>query len=176
MLILHSEIIKLVALDYQQIQLWAESWAEMEKSLNVFPIIPDVVTDYQAEIDDALQNYWLPKVAENMENYEWFTAWQIVHIEQNVIIGGIGFMGLPDENGQTMTGYHVDRRFQRQGIASHALALLSDWAFENHDLKSITATTNLDNVPSHRVLQKNNFIETKRDEEFIYWELKRPEV
>lgn len=173
MLILHSERIKLVALDYQNLQLWAKNWAEMEKSLGVLPIIPDIDAEYQTELDDALQNYWLPKVAENKTNYEWFTAWQVVHIKENVIIGGIGLLGLPDENGQTMTGYHIDKRFQQQGFAAEALNLLANWAWENHELASIVATTHLGNIPSHRVLEKNNFVETKRDDDLVYWELKR---
>lgn len=173
MLILHSERIKLVALDYQHLQLWAKNWEEMEKSLGVFPLIPDIDADYQAEIEDALQNYWLPKVSENEVNYAWFTAWQIVHIEENVIIGGIGLMGTADENGQTMTGYHIDKRFQQQGFASEALTLITDWAWISPELETIVATTHLGNIPSQRVLEKNNFTEAKRDAELVYWELKR---
>lgn len=173
MFALHSDRIKLIALNYHQIQLWAKSWAEMEKSLGVLPTIPQIDQNYQKEIDDALQSYWLPQVAENEANYEWFTAWQVIHLKENVIIGGIGFMGLPDENGQTMVGYHTDQRFQKQGFACEALDLLLAWAFEHSSLQSVVATTNLDNIPSQRVLQKNGFNELKKDNEFVYWEKRR---
>ncbi len=173
MLVLSSKRIKLVALDYQHLQLWAKNWADLEKSLGVLPLIPDIDKDYQVEIEDALQHYWLPKVRENTAHYEWFTAWQIIHLTENVIIGGIGLMGLPDENGQTMTGYHIDRRFQHQGFASEALQLLVAWAFQHPDLQSIIATVPLENTPSHKVLQKNGFEESKRDNELVYWQLPR---
>jgi [ribosomal protein S5]-alanine N-acetyltransferase len=172
MSILYSERIKLVPLTLQQLELWAEDWTLLEKSLGVAHLAPDIDPLYQVEIDDALQNFWLPKVAENPENYLWFTAWQIVHLAQNVIIGGVG-VGYPDENGEAMTGYHIDRRFQRQGFAAEALKVLLAWAFENPKLISVIATVRLDNMASHGVVLKNGFKELKRDNELIYWQLVR---
>ncbi len=173
MLILFSERIKLIALDYKHLQLQSQSWSLMEQSLGVFPIIPSIEADYLIELEDALHTFWLPKVAENPNQYAWYTAWQIVHLEKNVIIGGIGLMGLPDENGQTMTGYHIDNHFHKQGFASEALRLLSHWAFEHPDLKSITATTFSSNIPSQRVLEKNGFKKTNEEGEMIHWELRK---
>jgi [ribosomal protein S5]-alanine N-acetyltransferase len=172
MSILYSERIKLVPLTLQQLQLWAEGWSLLEKSLGVKHLAPDIDPLYQVEIDDALENFWLPKVAENPDNYLWFTAWQIVHLDQNVIIGGVG-VSYPDENGECMTGYHIDRRFQRQGFASEALKTLLTWAFQNPNLHSVIATVPLGNDSSHGVVLKNGFRELKRDSELVYWQLVR---
>lgn len=169
---LYSERIKIVPLTHLQLQLWAQDWSLLETSLGVAHLSPDIDPLYQVEIDDALANYWLPKVAENPENYLWHTAWQIVHLEKNVIIGGVG-VSIPDENGQAITGYHIDRRFQRQGFASEALKWLLGWAFENQALKSVLATVHLENEASHKVLINNNFVESKRDTELVYWVLTR---
>jgi RimJ/RimL family protein N-acetyltransferase len=173
MFTLFSERIKIIPLTYKQLLLWAEDWLLLEQSLEVAHLAPEIDADYQGEIDDALKNYWLPKVKEAPENYLWLTAWQIIHLEKNVIIGGVG-ISPPDENGQAITGYHIDKRFQRQGFASEALRLILDWAFAcNLDLKSVLATVHLGNHASHGVLLKNNFKEMKRDNELVYWQLTR---
>jgi RimJ/RimL family protein N-acetyltransferase len=75
--------------------------------------------------------------------------------------------------GKSMTGYGLDMRYYGRGIATEALKAMIDWAFQNHSLKTIIAETPLQHTASHRVLLKNNFVESSRDEELVHWNLNR---
>ena len=75
-------------------------------------------------------------------------------------MGGIGFAGLPDNHGTTEIGYALDQKFRGKGIATEAVQALSEWAFQDADLRMIRAETPVDNVGSQRVLEKNYFQKT----------------
>jgi hypothetical protein len=47
------------------------------------------------------------------------------------------------------------------------------WAFQNNSLKTIIADTPVNHIVSQRVLIKNNFVESSRDEELVHWSLNR---
>ncbi|MFM6914738.1 MAG: GNAT family N-acetyltransferase, partial [Aquirufa sp.] len=70
------------------------------------------------------------------------------------------FAGLPDNEGTTEMGYALDQKFRGQGIATEAVQALSEWAFQDADLRIIRAETPVDNEGSQRVLEKNNFQKT----------------
>jgi len=121
------------------------------------------------DVAEALE-YWLKSTAENPDQFEWFTNWEIILKSENVAIGGVGFAGFPDQEGKTITGYGLDVRYFGKGYASEALEGLLKWAFGHTELKKVIADTFLDHVASQRVLIKNGFVESSRDEEFIHWE------
>jgi ribosomal-protein-alanine N-acetyltransferase len=54
-------------------------------------------------------------------------------------------------------GYFVSQRHNGRGIASRAVALVAEWAFENAGLHRIEAGTLPDNIASQRVLERNGF-------------------
>ncbi|WP_181019594.1 GNAT family N-acetyltransferase [Nonomuraea typhae] len=58
---------------------------------------------------------------------------------------------------QAMVGYALMPSFHGRGFMSRALALLVDWAFSATPLRRLTAGTNVDNAPSHRVLERAGF-------------------
>lgn len=129
---------------------------------------PSVAHDLEEAMD-----FWITSTDKNRNHYEWFTNWEIILKDENVAIGGIGFSGLPDEEGKSMTGYGLDMRYFGKGIASEALQAMIEWAFQNNALKTIVADTPLQHKASHKVLLKNNFVESSRDEALIHWSLSR---
>jgi ribosomal-protein-alanine N-acetyltransferase len=54
-------------------------------------------------------------------------------------------------------GYYVDEAHQGRGLASTAVAEVVNLAFQRLGLHRIEAATRLDNAPSQRVLEKNDF-------------------
>jgi RimJ/RimL family protein N-acetyltransferase len=90
-------------------------------------------------------------------DYYWYTNWEIILNSASCSVGGIGFAGLPDNNGKTELGYAIDQKFEGQGIATEAVGAIIDWAFQDEGLKIIQAETPTDNVSSQRVLIKNQF-------------------
>lgn len=129
---------------------------------------PAVTEDLREAIE-----FWIRNTKKNRDQFEWFTTWEIILKAEQVAIGGIGFSGLPDETGKSMAGYGLDMRYYGHGIATEALNAMINWAFQNSNLKTIIADTPLQHTASHRVLIKNNFAESSRDEELIHWSLSR---
>jgi [ribosomal protein S5]-alanine N-acetyltransferase len=125
-----------------------------------------------ADVEEAME-FWLNNTASHPEHFEWFTNWEIILRDENIAIGGIGFAGLPDEEAKSMIGYGLDIRFRGKGIATEALGALIFWGFQNPNLKTIIADTPLHHVASQKVLLKNNFYESHRDQALIHWALNK---
>jgi RimJ/RimL family protein N-acetyltransferase len=113
---------------------------------------------YQRETIDALETFWIPQTALNWIDFQWFTNWEIVLQDQQLSIGGIGFGGSPDNDGQVSIGYALDKAFWGNGYASEAVKAMIGWAKEDLLVKKILAETPLDNIASQRVLEKNSFL------------------
>jgi RimJ/RimL family protein N-acetyltransferase len=158
MFFIESERLKLIPLTHELLQLCHTDRATMEgrMGLNISSI--QVEQDYQAEIDDAMVNFWLPKTLEHPDKYYWYTSWEIVLKSGNIAIGGIGFAGYPNQNGETMVGYMIDKSQQRRGYATEALQTIVEWAFCQDDVHSIIGMTSPDNLASQATLLKNGFI------------------
>lgn len=129
---------------------------------------PSVAND----ITEAIE-FWTNQTKNHPEHFEWFTNWEIILKEENVAIGGIGFSGLPDEAGKSMTGYGLDIRYYGRGIATEALQAMITWGFKNKNLRTIIADTPVAHLASQRVLIKNNFVDSSRDETLVHWSLNR---
>ena len=162
----------LVPLTHEQLILFKNDPHALAKNLGVN------YTDRQndpavvADIEEATE-FWINKTKEQADHYQWYTNWEIILKDERVAVGGVGFAGLPDEEGKSMIGYGLDIRFHGKGYASEAAKALIKWGFDHEPLKEIIADTPLLNFPSHRVLEKNNFRESARDENLIHWSLKR---
>ena len=144
----------------------------LAKSLNIRYLERQNDPTFATDLEDALV-FWLTHTEKYPEFFEWFTTWEIIFKEENVAVGGIGFSGLPDEHGKSMTGYGIDMRYYGRGIATEALQAIIGWAFQNNSLKTIIADTPLNHLASQRVLLKNNFVESSRDETLAHWSLNR---
>jgi ribosomal-protein-alanine N-acetyltransferase len=167
---LETTRLKLVPLQHEQLILLKNNPRALAENLNVRYIERQGDPATAADVEEAIE-FWIKNTKEHRAHFEWFTNWEIILKEENVSIGGIGFAGLPNENGQSMTGYGLDIRYHQRGIATEALKAIIPWAFKNENLKTIIADTPLLNFGSHRVLQKNGFMECSRDETLIHWEL-----
>jgi RimJ/RimL family protein N-acetyltransferase len=169
---IQTQRLRLIPLNLQNLLLLKENRAAMEKNLNL--AISNQVIDphIQAEFADAI-DFWIVKVSQNEENYPWFTNWEVVLKEKNVSIGGIGLTGMPDEHGQVIVGYGIDKTYHNQGFASESLQAIIKWVFENPDVKSIAAETKDDNLASQKVLIRNGFIKQGAKEGLLLWKLER---
>jgi [ribosomal protein S5]-alanine N-acetyltransferase len=78
-------------------------------------------------------------------------------IEQNTLIGGLGFLGPPNAAGETAVGYSLLAHFHRQGYCTEALSALVGWAFSHSELKTLLIRTYQNHRPSIRVAEKLHF-------------------
>jgi RimJ/RimL family protein N-acetyltransferase len=169
---IHTQRLRLIPLNLQNLLLLKEDRTAMEKNLGL-AISQQVIDPHiQVELADAI-DFWIVKVSQNEDNYPWFTNWEMVLKEKNVSIGGIGLTGTPDEQGQVMVGYGIDKNYHNQGFATESLQALIQWVFENPQATSIIAETKTDNLASQKVLSKNGFKQIDQKEDLMLWKLER---
>lgn len=173
MFIITTERLGLLPLSYEQAILFTRSRNDFESrvglALSQFEL--NATEGFSAEITESLDNYVIPKLKLHKEHYEWYSHWLIIHLQKKLIIGGIGMNGLPNEAGEVMLGYYIDKKFESQGYTTEALGGLIKWIIKNPNVKSIIADTLTDGYASQKVLKKNGFIYDTLVEEGIRWRL-----
>ena len=163
MFFLETERLQLIPLTHDLLKLCQLDRATMEAKLelNKSNMLIDPV--YVTELEDAIENFWIPMTAANPDRYQWYTNWEIVLKKERLAIGGIGFIGYPDENGQTETGFMLDKNFHSKGYAKEALISITNWAFTHEDVRTIIAKTTEDNLPCRKLLESAGFIPVRQE-------------
>ncbi|CAN5417856.1 GNAT family N-acetyltransferase [soil metagenome] len=173
MKIVVSQRLKLIPLSLEQLYLLVKGRDYLEVALGLsksnFEINSEF--DFLKMLDDVLKAYTIPDVERNPENYEWFTHWLIIDKSQNLCIGGIGVNGLPNENGELLLGYFIDKNSEKKGFATEAVRFFSQHLFKNTTLKYILADTLTTGKASQQVLLKNGFLLRGEIEDGLRWEL-----
>jgi RimJ/RimL family protein N-acetyltransferase len=100
--------------------------------------------------------------------------WMIV--ADGEIVGLCGHKNVPSETGEVEIGYGVAASRRRLGYATQAVAAMLELAKADPAVQVICADTAADNIPSHRVLERNGFtrirehIDPEEGEALIRWE------
>lgn len=128
--------------------------------------------DISPSLKDALKQTILPNVHNKDKNYRYNTLWVLISKSDQKIIGDIGFEGEPDANCEIEIGYGTYEAFRGRGFMTEAVAGIIEWAKAQDDVKTITASTGVDNVASYSILEKNNFIKVSEGEGMFTWKLK----
>lgn len=87
---------------------------------------------------------------------EWGSEWKIMLGQAR--IGGIGFKGLPDDDGVVEIGYGIVEEYRRNGYATEALKGMVSWAFEQSGVNQVVAQTEESNDISAKVLMNNGLV------------------
>ncbi|MEV6211629.1 GNAT family N-acetyltransferase [Kitasatospora sp. NPDC051914] len=98
-----------------------------------------------------------------------FGPLQIVLLSNDLVIGGIGFFGPPDEAGAVGLGYGVAPEVEGCGYATEALRALLHRGFAEGSVRRVLADTAHDNVASQRVLEKAGLRRISSDENLHYY-------
>ena len=85
------------------------------------------------------------------------------------MVGDLGFMGPPDEDGGVEIGYCVVPDRRGRGYASEAVAALVAWALAQPGVASVAARCDVVNVPSIRVLERACFLRSSESDGQIRW-------
>jgi RimJ/RimL family protein N-acetyltransferase len=94
-----------------------------------------------------------------------FGVFTVVRREDGRAVGGIGFHGVPDEEGRTEIGYDLAEGARGQGYATEALRALCDWALARDDVRTVFATIARDNLASQAVVTRAGFKKVSEDDE-----------
>lgn len=119
----------------------------------------------------------LPRILNNLDKVaepSGFESWMIIETSTNLIIGDIGFKGLPDKNGEIDLGYGIIASERMKGFALEAAAGILKWAFLQKTVKAITANCQVANLGSQKILSLLRFSVVKQEGEMIYWRLPSP--
>ncbi|MDJ0344037.1 GNAT family protein [Streptomyces sp. H10-C2] len=93
--------------------------------------------------------------------------------EDGVALGGIGFHGPPSE-GVAEIGYDLSVSARGAGWATDALRVLVEWALGRPGVRTLLATTDPENLPSQRVLERAGFTRVADRGELRAFELAGP--
>ncbi|PID84867.1 MAG: hypothetical protein CSB13_11015, partial [Chloroflexi bacterium] len=106
------------------------------------------------------------------ERHHWQTYWLIVRRDKNIGIGTIGFKGEPDpQQYKVEIGYGLSPHHRQQGFMTEAAQTLTRWALAQSDCLGIFATTDPDNVTSHRVLENSGYVQKGMKDDAWLWEI-----
>ncbi|WP_231458983.1 MULTISPECIES: GNAT family N-acetyltransferase [unclassified Pedobacter] len=128
----------------------------------------NVISD---ELQEAIRETILPNVIDANKNYLYNTLWSIISKDDEKLVGDICFVGEPDANGEIEIGYGTYEQFRNKGYMTEAVGRLIRWAATQPEVKIITASTEIDNVASYSVLEKNNFVKIAEGEGMFTWKL-----
>ncbi|MEU8842361.1 GNAT family protein [Streptomyces roseus] len=92
-------------------------------------------------------------------------AYAIVREQDRRAIGGIGFHGAPDAEGNAEVGYDLVPSARGNGYVTDALKGLVVWAFAQPGVTALHAEVDADNAPSHAVLGRAGFERTGSTED-----------
>ena len=117
----------------------------------------------------------LPFFVENMEKAPSEPAWDwiAIHRLDQGVIGGIGFMGGPDEDGVVEVGYDIVPEYRKRGYATEMACSLVDWAFQETIIKVVTASCLDDNIGSIKVLENVGMRRLEPDGNMLTWEIRK---
>jgi RimJ/RimL family protein N-acetyltransferase len=100
-----------------------------------------------------------------------FGVWLIVERESGTVVGDIGFMGPPAEDGSVEIGYSVIPGRRRRGYATEAGRALVGWALSQPNIRAVSAACSGDNAASIRVLERLGFARTGEEDGQLRWQL-----
>ncbi len=167
-MLLEFDDLLLYTLNAEELSLWINDLPELEKKLN---------GQYCAEpmegiFREVVQSQLILAMADTAENWLWYTFWFLIRKSDRKIIGSLVFKGKPGDNaGDVEIGYGLGKEFEHKGYMTKAVNALCDWAKKQSGVKRIIAETDLDGLPSQRLLQRCGFSLFKKDTASTWWEL-----
>ncbi len=167
---LNTKRLKIIPLELKYFKMLLENVEETEKMLNL-SISGEKMESYVKEAMESLYK----KALENQENYIWFTNWQIILKEENISIGSACFKNNPNLFGEVEIGYGINEKYRNKGFMTEAVKKMCEWAFEQPNVLSVIAETELTNIASHKVLQKAGMSVYLNTNDALWWKITKQE-
>ena len=129
---------------------------------------------YRGEELDYLLAGFLRKlereIADDPENYLFFTEFLIVLRENSHVIGSIDFKYMP-RDGVTEVGYGMNPSYTGHGYMTEALTAFLGFG-KSLGIRTVRADTRKDNFKSQNVLKRCGFVFTHEDDKRFWWEIR----
>ena len=130
-----------------------------EYTMDDFAALYEIMSDaetmqhYPAPFDETRTRRWIEWNRENYSKYG-FGLWAVVLRENNEFIGDCGIT-IQNIDGKLLPeiGYHINKKYWKQGFASEAAQAVRDWAFENTNYQSLYSYCKYTNVASYKTAE-----------------------
>jgi RimJ/RimL family protein N-acetyltransferase len=100
---------------------------------------------------------WLVRFRAAPSADPWTHGFNIVHRENDIVVGHAGFIAPPTANGTAEIAYGVNPEHRGKGYATEAAQALVDYAFESGHVRVVCAHTLPEPNASTRILSKCGF-------------------
>ena len=117
----------------------------------IFEILSDAETmrHYPKPYDEEMTRLWIERNIERYKKYG-FGLWAVILKETGEFIGDCGIT-IQNIDGEFLPeiGYHIHKKYWRQGFGSEAARAVRDWAFENTQYDCLYSYMKYTNVASY---------------------------
>ena len=122
---------------------------------------PEVMQHYPCPFDEERTKNWIQWNIENYEKYG-FGLWAMVLKETGEFIGDCG-LSLQNIDGKILLeiGYHVHKKYWRNGLASEAARATRDWVFQSTEYDCVYSYMKYTNVGSYSTAAANGMKKIK---------------
>lgn len=156
----------LMPLTLEQLALHVANDQRLEQSLGL-------QKGHRAVVEPVLSvitHFTIPRLRDPKNDPLFHTMWVAIDRQTKQIVAEAKFKGEPDETGTVEIGYGTYPGYQRQGYMTEMVGNMVDWAGQQPDVWRVVADTDVENVASQKVLEKNQFQLFDRIETMLWWE------
>jgi RimJ/RimL family protein N-acetyltransferase len=98
-------------------------------------------------------------------------GWFATLADDGRVVGDCGTHGRVDSDGRVEIGYGLAAPFRGRGLGTEMVRSLTEWVAGQPDVRAVTASVEVGNEPSRRLLERLGFVLV--DEAEGHWQLER---
>lgn len=163
---LETRRLTLLPLTLEQLYLYVTDNHQLEETLGLKQGYREVTEPVL-----SIVNYFtIPRLKDPTLNPLFHTMWLAIDRQKQQFVAEAKFKGEPDETATVEIGYGTYPAAARQGYMTEMVGGLLLWAKEQPGVQRIVADTEVKNIASQQVLEKNGFQLFERVEDMLWWE------
>jgi RimJ/RimL family protein N-acetyltransferase len=168
-----TERLCIIPLKPAELECYLQAGGQLEKLFN----LKDTGRMVSEEVRDRVNRLILPKLRQMKgSDYLFSTFWIVVENASSAIVAELGFKGLPDKQGTIEIGYGTMPEQRGKGIMTEAVAGIIRWAKSKPEIHCLIAETDMNNLASMRVMEKNHFVPFDLTENMKWWRISVSEL
>ena len=102
-----------------------------------------------------------------------FNLWLVVEKNNNQIIGSVGYIGKPDNEGHVEIGFGIIPSKRGKGFCRESVEALLKWGLSHNEVNCIIAQCDKSNIASRKILEKVGFECIGEKDDLLRWKLEK---